>query len=124
MFRYVRDVSLHVVVDMPRTSMLSVFALLARTRRVASDTTPPTPSGSNRRNARTSGEPSVRICERVPKLRSGSPLLTKVSARGWNGNVVLAPAAGIGESVLSRRLMAPASARASPHNLRTYRRLH
>jgi hypothetical protein len=99
MFSYVSVVSLHALEATPRTSMLSEFALLAKTRSLAPMMEAPRPSGSNLRNARTSGEPSVRRVVDVPKLRFGSTLVAYVSATAAKVDVVGVPEApGVGGS--------------------------
>jgi hypothetical protein len=99
MLLYVKVLSPHEVEETPRTSMLSEFALFAKTRSFAPIMVLPRPSGSNRRKPRTSGEPSVRRDVNVPKLRFGSTLLAYVSATGANEDVTGAPEAlGTGDT--------------------------
>jgi hypothetical protein len=73
--------------------MLSEFELLAKTRSVALVAEAARPSGSNRRNPRTSGDPSVRRDVSVPKLVPGSTLLAYVSATGAKEDVIGDPEA-------------------------------
>lgn len=98
MLAYVSEVSPHALEATPRTSMLSEFPLLAKTRSLEPVIEVARPSGSNRRRVRTSGEPSVRRVVNVPKLRVDSTLLAYVSATGTKVDVLGAPEApGMGE---------------------------